>query len=82
MDKITKKEVLEKIRKKKTMWKNLKRRAQLIGHTSRHEGLLKGILRGEVVKKRGREGPRLEYFPQLKKDMRCLTFREVRVGMG
>ena len=57
------------------MWKSLRKKSgQMMGHTLRHGGLLRDILEGEVVKKRGR--PRLEYFDQIIRDMGCETFRE------
>ena len=61
VDRITNEEVLDKIKENRTMWKNLKRRVQMIKHTLRHSTLLKDILEREMGKKRARS--RMEYFP-------------------
>ena len=43
MDKITNEEVLGRIGERRTLWKSLKkRRGQMMGHTLRHGGLLRG----------------------------------------
>ena len=70
-------EVLGRIGERRTLWKSLKkRRGQMMGHTLRHGGLFRGILEGEMGKKRGRGRPRLKYFDQIIRDMGCETFRE------
>ena len=68
---MTNKEVFEKIREKKTPWNNLKkRRAQMIGHSLRHEG----YFRRRSGKERERGMPRMEYFPEAGYE----NFREVK----
>ena len=43
MDRITNEKVLGRIEEKRTLWKSLKkRRGQMMGHTLRHGGLLRG----------------------------------------
>ena len=44
--------------------------------TLRHGRLLRNVLEREMEKKKGR--PRLEYFGQIIRDMRCESFREVK----
>ena len=43
MDRITNEKVLGRIEERRTLWKSLrKRRGQMMGHTLRHGGLLRG----------------------------------------
>ena len=51
-------------------------------HTKTRGTLFRGILEGEVGKKRGRGRPRLKYFDQIIQDMGCETFREVKQLAG
>ena len=69
--------MLLKCGEKRTLWKNLKRTAQIIWHTLRDGEFLRDILEGQVGKIRERERPRLEYFAHIMfKNMGCRTFRE------
>ena len=52
-------------------------RAQMIDHTL---SMLRDILEDDMGKKRG--SPRLEYFPQIMKDMECGILREVKESSG
>ena len=54
IDKITNEEVLKRNGEIRTLWKSLRKRTQMMGHTLRHGGLLRDILKGEVGKERGR----------------------------
>jgi hypothetical protein len=47
-EKVTNKEVLDKIKEQQQVWKNIQSRGEMIGHILRHESLLKKIIKGEV----------------------------------
>ena len=52
IDSITNEELLEQIGERRTVWK---RRAQMMGHISRHGGLLRNILNGKVERGEGED---------------------------
>uniref|UniRef100_A0A2S2PJ80 Endonuclease-reverse transcriptase n=1 Tax=Schizaphis graminum TaxID=13262 RepID=A0A2S2PJ80_SCHGA len=80
MDRITNKEVLDRITEAKLIWKNIvRRRNEWIGHIMRHEGLLKLIIEGCIDGKNRRGRPRLEYIQQIIKDLQgCNSYVEMK----
>lgn len=57
----------------RTSWKNLTKSSD-DRHTLAHDELHKDIFEDELGKKRRRGRPRLEYFPQIDKNMVCGVF--------
>ena len=67
-------EVLEKIREKRTLWKNLKKRKSLNDRAQDKTWRI-----AKVGKKRGKGKTWIvEHIPQIMKDMGCRTFRVVK----
>lgn len=58
-DTIRNEEVLDSVREKRRIWKNLKRRTKIIGHKLRTGGFHRDVLESEIRKIIG-----LEYFPK------------------
>ncbi|KAL1446687.1 hypothetical protein WDU94_006588 [Cyamophila willieti] len=78
-DKITNEEVLRRIREKRQVLKNIQvRRATWIGHILRHEGLLHTLIETTIEGRNQRGRPRQEYLEDLKKDMGCRTYEELK----
>ena len=79
VDRITNEEVLYRVGEKRSLWRNLtKRRDRLIGHILRHEGLVKLVLEGSVGGKNGRGRPRHEYDKQIRVDVGCNSYVEMK----
>lgn len=75
----TNEEVFNKAEEERSFLRWIKRRrARLIGHIIRHDGMLKMIIEGVVEGKNLRGRPRLEYMKQLLRDMRCASYCELR----
>ena len=55
-----------------------KRRDRLVGHISRHEGLVQVVLEGSVWAKNGVGSPRLEYSKQIQRDVGCGSYVEMK----
>lgn len=76
VDKNLNEEVLER---KENLLKNFWKRSVLRQDTCLDTGyLLRDILESNVGKKRARERPKFEYFPQVLKDVENETFREMK----
>jgi hypothetical protein len=50
----------------------------MVGHILRHEDLMKTVLEGRVEGKNYRGRPRLEYIEQIRKDVECNTYSEMK----
>ena len=61
---------------------NLKTRAQMIGHTLKHGGMLLDILEGSGKEKGKKKANIGVFFYQIMKDMGCETLIEVKELMG
>lgn len=48
----------------------------MIGHTLRHDSLLKLIIKGYVDDKTGRERPRMDYISQIMRDLDLGSYRD------
>jgi hypothetical protein len=71
-------EVYRRMEEERTLWKNIeKRRTRWIGHTLRHNGLVKNVIEGEIEGKVLRARPREKYIGHLKKRVRCKKCQEV-----
>ena len=78
IDKVSNREVLERVKEKRSIWGIVKgRRDRMVGHILRHDGLVRDILESENVRRKGRGRPRLDYCSQIVKDVRCVSFREM-----
>lgn len=78
-DKITNEDVLKRMKEKRQVMNNIeKRRAAWIGHILRHEGLLHTLIEGATEGRNQRGRPRQEYLDDLKKDMGCRTYEELK----
>ena len=65
-DHVTNEEVLNRVGEKRTILSVIrKRKANWIGHTLRHEGLLKHLIEGKVEGKRGRGRKRMQVLDDL-----------------
>jgi hypothetical protein len=77
-DKIRNEEVYRRIEEERTLWNNIeKKRTRWIGHTLRHNGLVKNIKEGKIEGKVIRGRPRDKYMGQIKKKLRCKKYQEV-----
>lgn len=74
-DRIRNGEVLDLIREKRILWKNLKKSSDDRTHVETL-GLLRDILESEVGKKRSRS--RLEYFPYIMTVLGCETVKKMK----
>ena len=78
-DKITNKEVLERIGERMGIWNYLKRRRdKLIGHNIRHPGILMLMLEGMVEGKNWVGRHRFPYIKQIWEDVGCKNYREMK----
>jgi len=60
-ERITKKEVLDKIKEQRLIWKSmLSRKGKMVGHILKHESLLKKIIDGDFEEYIERARPRAE----------------------
>ena len=79
IDKVTNEMTLQRVGEKRSLLKSIvKRRVQLTGHLMRHEGILNTIIEGYVAGKRPRGRPRLRYMDQIKEDVGCKTYEEMK----
>ncbi|KAI5715825.1 hypothetical protein M8J77_023140 [Diaphorina citri] len=78
-DRISNEEVLKRINEKRQLMNIIaKRRTEWIGHNLRHEGLLHTIIEGLVEGNVQRGRPRKEYMDQIRDDMGCSSYVEMK----
>ena len=76
---VTSKEVSNLVKEKRSLCASIKRgRNRLIEHTFRHEGLAGTILYGTVEGGKGKRRQRLEYVEQIKNDVGCSGYCELK----
>ncbi|CAI6343800.1 unnamed protein product [Macrosiphum euphorbiae] len=78
-EKVTNKEVLDKIKEQRQIWKSIQsRRGKMIGHILRHESLLKKIIEGDVEGHIARGRPRTEYMTQIMQDTNKGSYKDLK----
>jgi|AKYZ01.1.fsa_nt_gi Reverse transcriptase (RNA-dependent DNA polymerase). len=78
-DRVRNEEVLARMGCGMCLWRSIvRRRTELIGHTLRHESLLKTVLEGRVEGRRGRGRPRRRYMDQIMRDVNCHSYTELK----
>ena len=79
VDRITNEEVLRRMDENRTLWKTLtRRRDRLVGHVLRHQGLTNLVLEGSVGRKNSRGRPRQEYDTQIRADVGCSSYEQMK----
>ena len=79
VDRITNEEILNRIGERRTIWHNLtRRRDRMIGHILRHPGLAQLFSEGSVGGKNGIGRPRYEYDKQIRADVGCSGYVEMK----
>ena len=79
VDRITNEEILNRNGERRTIWRNLtRRRDRMIGHILRHPGLIQLVFEGSVGGKNGRDRPRYEYDKQIRADVGCSSYVEMK----
>jgi len=77
--KITNEKILNKISKRRFLWKSLiRRRNGWIGHIIRYESLLKLIIERSIEKKTHIKRPRFEYIKQIMTNQRCNSYLQLK----
>jgi len=67
------------MKEKRQIWKIItKRWDNMIGHTLRHDSLLKLIIEGYVDGKTGRGSPIMEYVSDIMKDIGIRSYRDIK----
>ncbi|KAF0724219.1 LINE-1 reverse transcriptase [Aphis craccivora] len=78
-EKVTNKEILDKIKEQRQIWKSIQsRRGKMIGHILRHQSLLKKIIEGDVEGHISRGRPRTEYMTQIMQDTNKGSYKELK----
>ncbi|VVC31607.1 Hypothetical protein CINCED_3A018086 [Cinara cedri] len=78
-ERVTNKEVLNKIKRKRQIWKSIQsRRDEKTEHILRHASLLKEIIEGDVEGHIARGIPRAEYMTQIMQDTNKGNYKDLK----